>query len=387
MNYVGIDIAKTKHYASVVNSNGEVLVDAFPFYNSKDGFDFLMDKLSNIDLNNSIFGMESTGHYGENLISFLKEKGLKIGIINPIQTNSLRKSNIRKTKTDKVDTFLISKCMMLGNYSLLKQKDFEIIKLRSLTRFREELVQDRTRLKVRLVACIDQLFPELDSFFKGNLHLNTCYSLLEKYSSPSEIKKVRIDTLTKLINNSSKGRYTKDDAIKLKDLANSSIGINNPSLSIQIKCLLKQIELITSQIKEIELETKSIMDSINSPILTVPGIGYTLGAVIISEIGDINRFSHPCKLLAFAGLDPSVIQSGNFNASSTKISKRGSSSLRYAIMKAASLIIWNNQTFNSYYTKKINQGKPHNVVLGHISHKLVRIIFKLLKNNEKFELD
>lgn len=387
MNYIGIDIAKTKHYASVVNSNGEVLVDAFPFYNSKDGFDFLMDKLSNIDLSNSIFGMESTGHYGENLISFLKEKGFKIGIINPIQTNSLRKSNIRKTKTDKVDTFLIAKCMMLGNYSLLKQKDFEIIKLRSLTRFREELVQDRTRLKVRLVACVDQLFPELDSFFKGNLHLNTCYSLLEKYSSPSEIKKVRIDTLTKLINNSSKGRYIKDDAIKLKDLANSSIGINNPSLSIQIKCLLKQIELITSQIKEIELETKSIMDSINSPILTVPGIGYTLGAVIISEIGDINRFSHPCKLLAFAGLDPSVIQSGNFNASSTKISKRGSSSLRYALMKAASLIIWNNQTFNSYYTKKINQGKPHNVVLGHISHKLVRIIFKLLKNNEKFELD
>ena len=387
MNYIGIDIAKTKHYASVVNSNGEVLVDAFPFYNSKGGFDFLMDKLSNIDLSNSIFGMESTGHYGENLISFLKEKGFKIGIINPIQTNSLRKSNIRKTKTDKVDTFLIAKCMMLGNYSLLKQKDFEIIKLRSLTRFREELVQDRTRLKVRLVACVDQLFPELDSFFKGNLHLNTCYSLLEKYSSPSEIKRVRIDTLTKLINNSSKGRYTKDDAIKLKDLANSSIGINNPSLSIQIKYLLKQIELITSQIKEIELETKSIMDSINSPILTVPGIGYTLRAVIISEIGDINRFSHPCKLLAFAGLDPSVIQSGNFNASSTKISKRGSSSLRYALMKAASLIIWNNQTFNSYYTKKINQGKPHNVVLGHISHKLVRIIFKLLKNNEKFELD
>ncbi len=387
MNYIGIDVAKTKHYASVVDSNGVVLVDAFPFFNSKSGFDFLLEKLKVIDLSNTIFGMESTGHYGENLINFLNSKGCKIGIINPIQTNALRKSNIRKTKTDKVDTFLISKCLMLNTYSLLTNKDFEIIKLRSLCRFRQDLIQSRSRLKVKIVCCMDQLFPELSLFFKGNLHIKVSYSLLEKYSSPEEIKNVRIDTLTKLLSKSSRGRYTQPQAYKLKELACNSIGINNPSLSIQIKCLIKQIHLINEQVLEIETKIKSIMDSINSPILTIPGISYTLGSVILSEIGDINRFSHPCKLLAFAGLDPSVIQSGNFNASTTKISKRGSSSLRYALVKASSLIIWNNETFKTYYTKKITQGKPYNCVLGHISHKLVRVIYKMLKENINFELN
>ena len=112
------------------------------------------------------------------------------------------------------------------------------------------------------------------------------------------------------------------------------------------------------------------MDSIDSVILSIPGIGYTLGAIILSKISDINRFSEPCKLLAYAGLDPSVIQSGEFNASHTRISKRGSASLRYAIVKASSLIIRYNDTFNTYYTQKISSAKQYNVVLGQVSHNI-----------------
>lgn len=387
MFYYGIDIAKNKHFACVVDSNGVEIVKAFGFNNSRDGFNYLLDKLKDIDLSNTLFGMESTGHYGENLISFLNAKDYKIGIINPIQTNALRKMNIRKTKTDKVDTYLIAKCLILNNYSLLSSKDIKMIELKSITRFRDQLVKDRTKAKLRLVSALDQLFPELDSFFKGNLHLNVSYALLAKYSSPEVIKKARVSSLANLLSMASRGRYNTPEAFKLKDLAKNSIGVNNPSLSIQIKLTLKQIVLLTEQINEIELKTKSIMDELDSVILSIPGIGYTLGAIILSEIANINRFSEPCKLLAFAGLDPSVIQSGEFNASSTKISKRGSASLRYALVKASSLIIHYNDTFNTYYTQKLDSGKRYNVVLGHVAHKLVRVIFHLLKNDIKFNLD
>lgn len=387
MFYCGIDIAKNKHYACVVDSNGLEIVSAFSFDNSKVGFDLLLNKLKDIDLSNTLFGMEATGHYGDNLICFLYNKSFKVGIINPIQTNALRKMNIRKTKTDKVDTYLITKCLILNNYSLVTDTDIKMIELKSITRFRDQLIKDRTKLKLRLTSIIDRLFPELPSFFKGNLHLNVSYTLLEKYPSPEDIKKARTTTLANLLSKASRGRYSTKEAEILKDLAKNSIGINNPSLSIQIKLLLKQIYLLNEQIDEVDLKTKSIMDELDSVILSIPGIGYTLGAIILSEISDINRFSESCKLLAFAGLDPSVIQSGEFHATHTKISKRGSSALRYALVKASSLIIHYNDTFNNYYTSKMASGKHYNVVLGHVAHKLVRVIFHLLKNEIKFNLE
>ena len=157
-------------------------------------------------------------------------------------------------------------------------------------------------------------------------------------------------------------------------------------LSLQIKCLITQLRLYKKQIKDIDLGIETLMDIINSKIITIPGIGYNLGAMIISEIGDIKRFSNPSKLLAFAGLDPIVKQSGNFQADSMKISKRGSTYLRYAIYRAAFLIIYNNNTFHKFYLEKRAQGKTHRVALGHVCNKLVRVIFKILTDNIDFNL-
>ena len=386
MTFIGIDIAKNTHFASAVNSDGEVLVNPFPFENSKKGFDLFLSKFESFDLNNCLVGLESTGHYGDNLICFLFPRGFKIGIINPIQTNSLRSSNIRKTKNDKIDTFLIAKCLQLDNFSLIQEKDISIIKLRTLCRFRFDIIQSQTRLKTQLTTCLDLLFPELDIFFKGNLHLKTSYALLQKYSSPKEISRARIDTLSKLLTTNSRGHYSYDEAVNLKDIAKNSIGVDNPAISIQVKCLINQLALLKEQISSIDKNIKEIMDTLNSNILTIPGISYTLGAIILSEIGDIHRFSNPTKLLAYAGLDPSVRQSGKFNATTTRISKRGSKHLRYAIQRASSLIIWNNDVFYEYYTIKRSKGKSHNNAVGHVCNKLVRVIFKLLTENIPFNL-
>lgn len=387
MTYVGIDIAKQTHFASVINSDGEVLVKPFSFNNSKSGFILFLSKIKQLELESCLIGLESTGHYGDNLICFLSSKGYRIGVINPIQTDSLRNSNIRKTKNDKIDTFLIARCLELGYYSKLQEKDLNIIKLRTLCRFRLDVVQSQTRLKVQLVACLDLLFPELYYFFKKNLHIKTSYALLSKYPSPKEILSIRIDTLTKLLANVSKGHYSYEEAVKLKALAKDSIGINNPAISKQVKCIIEQLALLKEQLNSIDSDIKEIMDLLNSPILSIPGISYNLGSIILSEIGNIKRFSCPKKLLAYAGLDPSVRQSGNFNANTTRISKRGSKHLRYAIHRAASLIIWNNDVFNKYYTSKMAKGKSHNNAVGHVSHKLVRVIFKVLTENIPFNLN
>lgn len=384
MVYIGIDIAKYSHFASVVSSDGEVIVQPFSFQNSREGFMKLIEEIENFQ--DCLIGLESTGHYAENLVYFLYERNYKIALINPIQTDSLRDSNIRKTKTDKLDTKLIVECLMLKKYSLVNYQDINIIKLRRLSRFRMELIQQQTRIKIQLTACLDVVFPELSSFFKGNLHLKTSYALLEKYSSAKTIRSARIDGLTNLLYNNSKGRYCYDDALRLKNLAKDSIGLDNPSIDLQIKCLITQLKLYKQQIKDIDLGIETLMKIINSKITTIPGIGYNLGAMIISEIGDIKRFSNPSKLLAFAGLDPVVKQSGNFHADSMKISKRGSTYLRYAIYRAAFLIIYNNETFHKFYLEKRSQGKTHRVALGHVCNKLIRVIFKILTDNIDFNL-
>ncbi len=386
MIFIGIDVAKFSHFASAVNSDGEVLLNPFSFSNSYEGFNLLLSRIKDFPIDDCLIGLESTGHYSDNIVSFLFDKGFNIGIINPIQSDSLRSSNIRKTKNDKIDTFLIAQCLMLHKYTLFSRIDFNILKLKTLSRFRFDITQSKTRLKTQLTGCVDLIFPELNSFF-GNLNSKSAHAILSKYTSPKNISKARIDTILNVLNKASRGKYSYDDAVKLKKLASSSIAIDNPAMCIQIIYLIKQIDLLDEQILAIDLDIKKIMDEIDSPILSIPGISYTLGAMILSEIGDIHKFSNPTKLLAYAGLDPSVKQSGNFNATNTKISKRGSKHLRYAIRMAASIIIWNNDTFHEYYTSKCSKGKSYRNAIGHVCNKLVRVMFKILTENIPFNLN
>ena len=385
--FVGIDIAKNTHWAFCLSSDGEIIFEPFSFSNDNSGFQKLISKLESLDKTKILIGLESTAHYGENIISYLFNLNYKIGIINPIQTANLRRSNIRKTKNDKVDTKIIIKALTLNNYTLITSRDINNLKLKGLCRSRRNLVTLRSKSKIQLVSYLDQIFPELESFFKGNLHLNVSYQLLKEFSSPKAISNLHLTKLTNILHDNSHGRYGKDDAIRLREIAKSSVGIDNLSLSLQIKQAILQIELYDEQIAEVEALYKEILDQMSTPILTIPGMSYNQAAVILGCIGDINRFEHSCQLLAYAGLDPSVIQSGNFQARSTRMSKRGSGMLRYSLVYSAHNVVKNNQTFKEYYNLKRSQGKSHYCALGHVAHKLVRIIFKMLKENVTFNLD
>ena len=388
MIYVGIDIAKLNHYASAIDSDGVVLIEPFEFLNDNAGFYTLLSKLNSFELDDIIIGLESTAHYGNNLVSFLVTKGLHVCVINPIQTATLRKNNIRKTKTDKVDTLVIAKAVALMDHPrFVTLYDIALMQLKNLGRFRMKLVKQRSRTKIQLTAYLDQVFPELQYFFKSGIHQKTVYAILKEAPSATRIASMHLTHLKNLLVSNSHGHFKKETALELRVLAQKSVGTADRSLSIQITQSIAQIELLDSQLDAVESEMKDIVTSLDSVIMTIPGIGPINGGMIIGEIGDITRFSKPRKLLAFAGLDPSVYQSGNFIAKKTKMSKRGSSALRYALMNAAHNIVKYNQTFKEYYDSKRAEGRGHYNALGHCAGKLVRIIYKMLKDDVEFNLD
>ena len=388
MIFVGVDIAKNNHYAAIVDySTGEVISTPFLVTNDKIGFELLFSKIKNFNKEDILIGLESTAHYGDNLITYFHNLDFKIGVINPIQTATLRKSKIRKVKNDKVDAMLICDALSLSYFNLLSDIDVELLQIKSLCRFRKDLKDNAAKAKIQLNSYVDQIFPELNYFFKNNLDIKTAHELLKLYQSPSDISKANLTKLTNLLIKSSKGKYNKNQAIELKELASNSVGINNPALCIQIKMVINQIELFESQIDDIDKQVSSFIQKNDNIIISIPGIKDSTAAIILSEIGDINRFNNPNQVLAFAGLDPSVKQSGTFNASSTRMSKRGSPLLRYALILAANNVRLNTKTFNCYYNTKIAQGKSHYSALGHCAGKLVRNIFYMLKHNTTFNLD
>ena len=388
MIYVGIDIAKLNHFAAAISSDGEELIEPFKFTNDYDGFYLLLSKLAPLDQNSIIIGLESTAHYGDNLVRFLISKGFKVCVLNPIQTSFMRKNNVRKTKTDKVDTIVIAKTLMMqDSLRFTTLEDLDYIELKELGRFRQKLVKQRTRLKIQLTSYLDQVFPELQYFFKSGLHQNSVYAVLKEAPTPNAIASMHMTHLAHLLEVASHGHFDKEKARELRVLAQKSVGVGDSSLSIQITHTIEQIELLDSQLFSTELEMANIVTCLHSVIMTIPGIGAVNGGMILGEIGDIHRFSEPKKLLAFAGLDPSVRQSGNFQASKTRMSKRGSKVLRYALINAAHNVVKNNATFKAYYDVKRAEGRSHYNALGHCAGKLVRVIWKMLTDEVEFNLE
>ena len=224
-------------------------------------------------------------------------------------------------------------------------------------------------------------------FFKSGLHQKSVYALLAEAPTPEAVASMHMTHLTHLLKANSHGHFDKDTAQQLRVLAKKSVGASDSALSIQITHTIAQIELLDSQLSRVETEMTEIMKYNDSVIMTIPGIGYINGGMILGEIGDVHRFSNPSKLLAYAGLDPSVYQSGNFQASKTRMSKRGSKTLRYALINAAHNVVKNNATFKTYYVKKMAEGRSHYNALGHCAGKLVRIVWKMLTDELTFSLE
>ena len=384
MFYVGIDVASEKHDCCILNEKKKI-IQSFSFSNSSSGFAALLAALEKLpDLDETKIGLEATGIYSENLAVFLRRKGFNVTTINPLLIKKHQcATTLRKTKTDKADAKGIALFIAEEDFQPDLPVSYHIQELKSLTRARFSLVQNRSALKNKVKRLITLLFPELLGEFSDIFGVSAS-ALLKQYPSAAKLAACHTDTLAALLRKSSRGRFGKAKAEHLKLLAKNSIGNHSNARVLELRMLLEQIELFSEQIQTYDREIKVIMDQIDSPILSIPGIGYTLGAIIVAEIGNINRFASPAKLLAFAGLEPSIYESGKFVPKSGRMVKRGSPILRWALLQAAGSVAKYSSTFAFYHSKKLNEGKSATVARSHVAKKLVRIVYSLLTHSSAF---
>jgi Transposase and inactivated derivatives len=385
--YVGIDVAKDKHDCCIIGSNGEILFSPFTIQNTLQGFDELYEKIWSLtsDLSEIKVGLEATGHYHLNLMRSLLDNGLPSFVINPLHTNLYRKGqSLRKTKTDKVDAASIA-MMLLTDRTLKPYSDtsYHNEELKSLTRYRFDKVRERARLKTSVSRLVSILFPELEKLVP-TLHMASVYALLSEFPGASFIAAAHLTRLKHLLNEASKGRYGRDMALMIRDAAASSIATAMPAKSLELKHTIRLIEVLSAEIDEIENAINAIMDTLNSPVTTIPGIKNRMGAMILAEIGDFSRFDNPDQILAYAGLSPTTYQSGQMTSSYAHMEKRGSRYLRYALFNATQYVcIW-NPTFKSYLAKKRAEGKHYYVAISHACKKLVRVIYRMQLTGEPY---
>lgn len=378
----GIDIAKHNHEAFVIDHDGNPVGSAFSFANTSSGIKHLLEQINKRNnMHDPLeFGMEATGHYWIPLYSQLVAAGYIVHVLNPIQTDSLRKIRIRQTKTDAIDAQLIAEVVRFGHYTETALTNPDLNALRELCRYRFTLVDNTSDLKRRVIAMMDQIFPEYEKLF-SNMFGCTSKAILEQLTSPEAILALECNKLAEMLETLSRHRFSTNKAAELQDAAAHSIGVHlgADALVFAIRQSIAHIRFLEEQLASLDEQIATTYSCFPATIDTIPGIGKVLGAVIYSEIGDIQAFDDCTKLVAYAGIDPTVHQSGNFTGSHNRMSKRGSPYLRRAIWLAATVSAFHDPVMSAYYQKKRSEGKAHGTAIGAVCRKMLYVIFAVMK--------
>ena len=388
---IGIDVSKNKHDICIKNNNGNVLKQ-FTIKNTKEGLNKLYTTVNKLKANigenaDAFFGMEATGIYCFPLYSALKRDGCLVKLFNPIQTNGYRKMEIRKTKTDLIDSAIISDMLRYHEPPVSTTFDnLAIYQLRELCRVRQRNVDKRTKCKIQLIRNLDLIWPGYKSVMKS-IFGKTSLAILKEYSVPSIVASRPFEEIYEMIKKVSRSQITRKQAQEIYNHTGHILTIPEIEsiVSIEIKTLVLEIEMYDKQIQALDKKIIQLMNQMNSQITTIPGIGNNLGAVILGEIGDVSRFNNVKKLVAFAGLDPIIDQSGKFKNKTGPISKRGSPDLRWALFTAANVARQKDVNLQKYYEKKMNEGKHFYSAINAVAAKLLRIVYWVLNNNKEYQ--
>lgn len=382
--FVGIDIAKYKHDCFIQDHNGVVIRNSFTFKNNQSGFNEFLSVLYSLDQSQKIkIGLESTGHYGSNLKQFLVTHNFDYMEFNPLLIKNFSKSTtLRRTKTDKIDSALISTFLTTVDYKPNTNQSYHIHALKSLSRLRDSLIKQRSQILIRMTNVLDVIFPEYKPFFDKSLTSKTCLYILENYGSPEKISHMNIDSYNKM-KKQLRHTISYPKFEKLKDLAKNTIGTTDDIYLFELSTLLDIYKKFTSKIDDIDNQLTEHYLQNNSHIHTIKGVSSVTAAGIYAEFGDISNFETPNQMLAYAGLDPSKNESGEENHKGHMV-KHGSGHLRQLLMNAADSFALHNPVIYQYQFKKKNEGKHWRVVQSHVARKLVRIIFYLEKNDIDF---
>jgi transposase len=386
MFYCGIDVAKQKHAVVVLNDHGQTHQPVFTIQNTREGLEFLAEALRQVG-DDVMVGLEATGHYWLSLYDVLTQKGYAVAVINPLQIAAYRKSGVRKVKNDRTDAVWIADFLRIADLPASSRDIPLLLQLRELSRFRFWLSEQIGDCKRKVITILDRVFPEYESLF-SSVFVMSSRALLQEAVSAQEFADFDLQELTRLLAKTSRRRFGVEKAQQLQEQARKSIGVGflADAAQVELRCLLAQLDLLEEQQVEVEKAQVELMDAIPQHILTIPGIGLTTGAAIIAEIGDISRFESEDKLVAYAGIDATVYQSGQFQGTEMHMSKRGSPYLRLALWQAASMAIQHNEELKAYYQKKRAEGKAHGTALGAVCRKLLVRIYVILKENRAYEI-
>jgi len=384
MLFIGIDVAADKHDYCVLSPDGKILSEG-SFLNSRDGFEEFLRVTERCRLfkdgGGFKIGMESTGHYSANILAFLKANGFDTTLFNALTVkNYITSKTLRRTHTDKLSAKHIARMLATEDYDSVCRQDNPLDRLKSLTRARYRLDKEIQPVKNWHRRLIRLLFPEAIAFF-GQIDTSTALALFDALPSAHDIACCNVAKLTSILSAASKGHFKRAKADALKHLARISIAVYDSGSAFELRQTVRRIKFLEQQKSDFDAEIKAIMLELNSPITSIKGIGYILGAVILAEIGDIRNFATPNKLLAFAGAEPSIYDSGKYSADKTPMAKRGSRYLRRALYLATDKARLNSPSFRAYIDLKRAQGKHFYTAMSHGMKKMCRVIFAVLTTN------
>ena len=383
MYFIGIDISKYKHDCCIISAADQKVVSKVTIKNNKAGFNELLTIIHYLANPADIrIGFESTAHYALNLELFLENSLLTFMEVNPVLISEYKKSKtLRRTKTDSVDCESIARWLMTVEYKPHSKGFYHAYSLKSLTRLRDKLIRQRSFYLIKITNVLDHTFPEFKPFFNERLSKTALY-LLENYGSAEKMARMNSASYEKL-RSLSRGKFSPQQFLRLKELAANTVGVNNSIFDVELNSLLSLYKSLVKEINTIEKEINKLIEEVHPHYMSVPGIGPLSAAVIYSEYGDISNFTNPGQMLAFAGIEPGINESGT-ESHGGKMVKRGSSQLRYTLINCCLPLIRFDMTFATYYAKKRGEGKPHRVAITHVAKKLIRVIYALERQDIDF---
>ena len=386
MYYCGIDVAKRKQAIALLDEKGQLVQRPFTIENTRAGFDQLRQALTTLD-GQVLIGLEATGHYWWALYAELTQQAYPVVVLNALQVHAFRQSGVRKVKSDRTDAVWIAEFLRFSQPEPAQPTTTLFLQLKDLSRFRYHLSDQIGDAKRKLLSVLDRVFPEYETLF-SSVFLTSSRQLLAQAASAQELAEFDLHELTELLHTASRGRFDRAKAEALHTLAQHSVGVRflADAAQLQVRCLLAQIDLLEEQRDRVDQALAQLMNQVPQHILSIPGVGPTTGAALLAEIGDIQRFDAPEKLVAYAGIDAAVYQTGQFEARQMHMSKRGSPYLRHALWQAASMAIMHDAELRAYYDRKRQEGKAHGTALGAVCRKLLTRIYIVLKENRPYQI-
>jgi transposase len=386
LRFCGIDMAKDKHVACIVDRDGRYLLKPRSIRNNAEGFGQILNCLKQTGEAESVLtGMEATGHYWYSLHDFLTRNGYYVAVLNPIQTALQAKQAIRKCKTDKHDAFHIASLLRTNLYKPAFVPDELAMTCRQLTRTRYQIVKKISMTKQLTHSKLHPVWPEYEALF-WSIFSATSMELLKKAPTPKEFIELEFDNLCEIIRKTSRGKLGSVQAQRIMQSAENSIGMKRGhyGISTVIKFLIEQIEALTAVRKKLDDKIEELTAQLPEYLFTLPGASDLSIVSLYGEINPLEAFKNPSQLTAFAGLDPKVFQTGQYDAPRRHISKRGSPYLRKTIWQMAYRATCQEGDLRDFWCRKRSQNKHQLVAVTAAANKLCHIIWRIMTDRRDY---